>query len=197
MGGSVMASIINATTTGLTVTPDNSGQLTLSANGVTALTANTTGYLNFAKQPQIAGSQWPVFSAYTDGDSQTVSDSTWTKITLDNEEFDPNGNFASSRYTPTIAGYYNIMGEVSYGNASTSGQSACAIYKNGNRFKDGNTSPFTNVLGSYNVVHALIYFNGSTDYVELYTFQDTGSTRTVNTNSEVRTIFQGFLVRAA
>ena len=42
-----MASIINATTTGLTVTPDNSGQLTLSANGSTALTANTAGYCTF------------------------------------------------------------------------------------------------------------------------------------------------------
>lgn len=42
-----MASIINATTTGLTVTPDNSGQLTLSANGVTALTANTAGHCTF------------------------------------------------------------------------------------------------------------------------------------------------------
>jgi len=47
MGGSVMASIINATTTGLTVTPDNSGQLTLSANGSTALTANTAGHCTF------------------------------------------------------------------------------------------------------------------------------------------------------
>ena len=42
-----MASIINATTTGLTVTPDNSGQLTLSANGSTALTANTAGHCTF------------------------------------------------------------------------------------------------------------------------------------------------------
>ncbi len=50
-----MATIINAGTTALTITPDATGQLTLQANGVTALTANTTGYLNFAKQPTIAG----------------------------------------------------------------------------------------------------------------------------------------------
>ena len=42
-----MASIINATTTGITVTGDNSGQLTLSANGSTALTANTAGHCTF------------------------------------------------------------------------------------------------------------------------------------------------------
>ena len=42
-----MASIINATTTGITVTGDNSGQLILSANGSTALTANTAGHCTF------------------------------------------------------------------------------------------------------------------------------------------------------
>ena len=42
-----MASIINATTTGITVTGDNSGQLTLSANGSTAITANTAGHCTF------------------------------------------------------------------------------------------------------------------------------------------------------
>ena len=42
-----MASIINATTTGITVTGDNSGQLILSANGSTAITANTAGHCTF------------------------------------------------------------------------------------------------------------------------------------------------------
>ena len=86
MGGSVMASIINSTTTGLIVTPDNSGQLTLSANGVTALTANTTGYLNFAKQPQINGNEWPAFSAYTNSTTQSISVTTFTKILFQLEE---------------------------------------------------------------------------------------------------------------
>ena len=102
-----MATIINATSTGLTVTPDNSGQLTLSANGVTALTANTTGYLNFAKQPTIGGVEWPAFSAYSNT-AQTFVNGVEQKVTFAVENWDTNNNFASSRFTPTVAGYYQL-----------------------------------------------------------------------------------------
>ena len=56
-----MPTFINSTSTGLIITPDATGALTLQANGVTALTANTTGYLNFAKQPTIGGGEWPAY----------------------------------------------------------------------------------------------------------------------------------------
>ena len=139
----------------------------------------------------------PCFSAYTDATAQNITTTTWTKITLANEEFDTNNNFASSKFTPTVAGYYQITGEVSYTNAAVTAEAACSIYKNGNRFKDGFGAPFTNVLGSYCGVTAIIYFNGSTDYVELYTFQDSGGTRGVGVGDAARTYFQGVLVRSA
>ena len=142
MGGSVMASIINATTTGITVTGDNSGQLTLSANGSTALTANTTGYLNFAKQPTIGGVEWPAFSAYLNG-SQTLSTNTIAKILYDTELWDTNNNFASSRFTPTVAGYYQINALINVN--TTACRVYLAIYKNGSVYQTGPDSGTANV----------------------------------------------------
>ena len=192
-----MASIINSTTTGLIVTPDNSGQLTLSANGVTALPANTTGYLNFAKQPQINGNEWPAFSAYTNSTTQSISVTTFTKILFQLEEFDTNNNFASSRFTPTVAGYYQIVGQICFGGVSTAGLVIPAVFKNGSRFKDGNACPFDSTDGSFATVNCVVYLNGSTDYVELYVFHRASSTRDLNVNDAARLYFQGYLIRAA
>jgi hypothetical protein len=139
----------------------------------------------------------PAFSAYSDGTSQSVASATFTKITLVNEEFDTNNNFASSRFTPTVAGYYQITGQISYNNTTATGESFGTIFKNGSRFKDGFGAPFTNAVGSFCGVTALIYFNGSTDYVELYTYQDTGGSRVVGVGGTAGTYFQGVMVRSA
>lgn len=190
-----MASIINSTTTGLTVTPDNSGQLTLSANGVTALTANTTGYLNFTNQPTIGGVQWPAFSAYNNA-TQSISSNTLTKINFQVEDFDTNNNFASSRFTPTVAGYYQINAGLNIAPAA-SGVAAVAIYKNGNEWQSGSQVPLNGTYSVRPVVSTVIYFNGSTDYVEIYGLQISGGSLNVGTNVTIATWFTGSLVRGA
>ena len=52
----------------------------------------------------------PVFSAYLSGYQGGVSQSTWTKVSLNAEYYDTNSNFNTSTYkfTPTVAGYYQI-----------------------------------------------------------------------------------------
>ena len=195
-----MASIINATTTGITVTGDNSGQLTLSANGSTALTANTTGYLNFAKQPTIGGNEWPAFSAYKTS-HQSYSDNTWTKITYDTEEYDTNSNFASSRFTPTVAGYYLFTARNQFiADGTAMAEVNSAFWKNGAIAKTGTykyqPAALTAQFGS--TTSAVIYCNGSTDYVECYVRTD-GSTLYVYgaAGAAPYTYFQGILMRAA
>ena len=139
----------------------------------------------------------PAFSAYTDADTQSISNATWTKVILDTEEFDTNSNFASSRFTPTVAGYYQINGQTNFGGISASGHQASSLYKNGARYKDGSQNPFDATDGSGSVVSALLYFNGSTDYVELYIFQRSGASRNANVGNIARNYFDGCLVRAA
>ena len=196
MGGSVMASIINATTTGITVTGDNSGQLTLSANGSTALTANTTGYLNFAKQPTIGGSEWPAFSVFKSGSDQTLSDGTFTKVTFATETFDTNNNFASSTFTPTVAGYYQFTYAAQLF-ASAGTNMLITIYKNGSEYARG--TQINLASGNLNLIQLnatnIIYCNGSTDYIEIYAYIVASASRLVAASSA--TYFAGCLLRGA
>ena len=175
-----MASIITATTTsGLTQSADNSGVLQL---------ASGTG--NLVTVPAVTGTamvsgNMPAFSVYKSA-AQTLSSATFTKITFNTEEFDTANCFASDKFTPNVAGYYQINGQISNG---TGTQTVATIYKNGAVNKDGvNASAF----GA--VVSTIIYFNGSTDYVELYGYFASGA----NTGSGINsTWFNGSMIRAA
>lgn len=128
----------------------------------------------------------PAFSAYQSS-AQAISTGTWTKLTIDTEEFDTNNCFASSRFTPTVAGYYHVSGAVGM---TTPAGSYIAMYKNGSQFKIGSAANSSLCCA----MSCLIYFNGSTDYVDLYTYMGTGQ----NTSSgQTQTYFQAVLVRGA
>jgi hypothetical protein len=146
--------------------------------------------------PNVAGTG-PAFSAYANA-TVTLNNSVFTKIALQVEEFDTNGNFDSTtnyRFQPTIAGYYQISGGTTF-QPIGAGNRFLALYKNGSVFKYfGVLSPasvnFTQMYGS-----CLVYLNGSTDFVELYALQNGGGNIT-NSASNNETYFQGVLTRAA
>jgi hypothetical protein len=106
----------------------------------------------------------PAFSAYGSVD-QNFTSGVSTKITLDTEIFDTNNNFASSRFTPTVAGYYqiNAVGRINDTVGLTNGQ--VLIYKNGSNISSGVLIPAGLCLS---VASTITYLNGSSDYVELY-----------------------------
>lgn len=138
----------------------------------------------------------PAFSAYLSS-SQSIANATFAKVQCNTEEFDTNSNYDNAtnyRFTPTVAGYYQVNGAVTFGSAAT-GICVCTIYKNGTRFKDGVVVGF-NTGGSSSTASALIYFNGSTDYAELYGYQNSGVSASL-TNTTYATYFQGVLVRGA
>jgi hypothetical protein len=61
----------------------------------------------------------PAFNAYYAGASQAIATGTFTKALFDTEFFDTNSCFASSRFTPTVAGYYQINGTLSFSGSTT------------------------------------------------------------------------------
>ena len=137
----------------------------------------------------------PAFSAYksSGAGNQSITSATFTKITFDTEEFDTNSNFASSRFTPTVAGYYQISASLDLqGTSATASQTA--IYKNGANFKASGFGGITNGEVFFTIT-SLIYLNGSTDYVEIYGYIN-GTSTVVNASSGSYTWFQGVLVRA-
>lgn len=140
------------------------------------------------------GIQGPAFSAYA-GAGTSCNNGVYTKIALNSEEFDTNSCFDSStnyRFTPNVAGYYQIAGNISCG--GTAGFAA-NIFKNGSLWKRGNQSESSAASVGY-MVESLIYFNGSTDYVELYAYNGTGGTVTTNYTAPF-VYFYGSMVRAA
>lgn len=136
----------------------------------------------------------PAFSAYKSS-AQSISNAVFTKITFDSEEFDTATNFASSTFTPTVAGYYQTEGVIGL-DSGAAGVAGIFIYKNGSRFKDGTSSPFNSSDNNRIAVSSLIYMNGSTDYLELYVYQSSGLSKNANSGANV-TYFQASLARSA
>ena len=178
-----MSVIINASTTsGLVMTSDLSGVLTFQQGGVSLPNGGVA----------------PAFSAYLNTTQATAS-GTSTKVTCNTEEFDTNSNYDNAtnyRFTPTVAGYYQVTGEIQYVATVSTAVCTAILYKNGSQFKTGAQihGSTTKAIGS--IVSALVYFNGSTDYVELYAFQDTGLSQNLN-GSASNVYFQACLVRGA
>jgi len=133
----------------------------------------------------------PAFSAYP-SNSQSLTTNTFTKLQYNTKEFDTNSNYDNAtnyRFTPTVAGYYSFTAAISVATNVTRG--ILNFYKNGSSFKQFDMNyAVNNYAGA-----ALIYLNGSTDYVELYGFL-TGVTPSLGSGSTAA-FFQASLVRAA
>jgi hypothetical protein len=130
----------------------------------------------------------PAFSAYQSTlQALTVSNQ---KILYQTEEFDTNNCYdpAQSRFTPNVAGYYQFTGTVQ---GTTPAYLVMLLQKNGADFKNG----YDNNAGVQRAaISALVYLNGTTDYVELFAYSATAQDTVVG---QASTFFQGVLVRAA
>ena len=178
------------TTTPLAVTSGGTGVTTSTGSGANVLgTAPTITGATIT----VAATAAPAFSAYQSS-AQNITNATITKVTFTSEEFDTNNNYASSTFTPTVAGYYQVNGCLAF--VSPVSTSVIIVYKNGVRFKDGVLGSPTALTNQGSNVSALIYMNGSTDYLELYGFHSAGST--VATVATVYAVyFQASMVRSA
>lgn len=128
--------------------------------------------------------------------NQSIANATATKIQLNTEAFDTNSNFDSTtnyRFTPTVAGYYQINASVYNGNNGGTGTQLIAIYKNGSPYKY-TFGPYTN--GGSMGIFDIVSLNGSTDYIEIYYIQSSGATQLI-TGGALYTWCSGSLVRGA
>ena len=113
----------------------------------------------------------PSFAVKKGSDVQTLSSNTHTKVTFDTELFDTNGNFASSRFTPTVAGQYYFCADLHHYNSASGATTIrnTALYKNGSvhthTLRTENSAPGYTIKVE---VSAIIEMNGTTDYVEVY-----------------------------
>ena len=174
------------------ISGNTSGAITLSAPDVSG---TNTATLPAATGTVMVSGNMPAFSAYA-GSSQSIANATFTKVQINTEEFDTANAFDSTtnyRFTPLVAGYYQVNGTVTMGSNPLSFQ--ISIYKNGSSFKKGLLTNTSASLQQTNV-SALVYLNGSTDYIELYVFQGSGVSVSTVTSSDL-TYFQAAMVRAS
>lgn len=131
----------------------------------------------------------PTFGAYS-AVTQTVTASGFRKLAFATKEHDATSAYdaATSRFQPSVAGYYMIAAAVGAQSAAFSSNCLLTIYKNGVEYKRGN-QPASSTWGVH--VSAMVYLNGTTDYVELYAYSD--NTVTLAAGAAI-TYFQGGLM---
>ena len=189
-----------------------SGNLTLGSNQLTAggltyptsdgttgqyLQTNGSGTLSFATVTSTEY-QGPAVSVQRATSTQSLTDSTWTKIQFNSENFDTDNCFDSStnyRFTPTKAGYYAVHGQVdiSYSNIEPSSQSV-ALYKNGSVEKRTQSSGTGLPYGARVNLNHLVYMNGSSDYLEIFAYVN--RTSVIATYDENKTSFHAYWVHS-
>jgi hypothetical protein len=158
-------------------------------SGTTGVSQVQDGSVTQAKlAPNVSGNG-PAFSVYQNS-VQAFPAATETKMQFQGKEFDTAAAFdvtTNYRFQPTVSGYYQIEGNISFGTNVTA---YLAVYKNGAKFKQG--AVITNCTTVS--LATLVYLNGSTDYIELWGFTSSAQN---SASGAALCYFQGFLARAA
>jgi hypothetical protein len=173
-------------TQNLTIRTNADGTFTIARGNVGATTQDV---LTIDANGVIAMPQTIVaFSAYSTT-AQLLPTSTSTKLLFPTEEVDTNNSFASSRFQPTVAGWYWVCGGFQVATSLTT--LILQLQKTGVVYK--NIGYVANTGGCFG--GCMVYLNGSTDYVELFASQTAAAQNTDPSSSGV--YFQGHLVAKA
>jgi hypothetical protein len=141
----------------------------------------------------------PAFSAYRFGAYQAFTQNTFTKVAAQQESFDTNNCYDSTtnyRFTPTVAGYYQVNGMIGIQNGSTYSRAIASIYKNGAEYTRADVNQSTITFISVQV-SSLIYMNGTTDYLELYVYSNASAPNVDYGPSPIASFFSAAMVRGA
>ena len=114
--------------------------------------------------------------------NQTIPHNTWTIIQNNLEDWDNGNNYNTEtyRFTSVTDGYYYVIGQCMYGTLSGDSQlNMIAVFKNG--IRTGIEDDVRGYSGYYVSlqVFGMIYL-GVGDYVDIRTFQYSGSTQTLS-----------------
>tara|TARA_R100000234_G_C5002551_1_gene181006 strand:+ start:28 stop:759 length:732 start_codon:yes stop_codon:yes gene_type:complete len=137
---------------------------------------------------------YPAFSVYqsTSVDEQALATSTWTRITLDTENYDNGNNFSSNYFTAPYHGIYHFDGKIlldsnadsDAGDFDAKERLDCSLFKNASSATYGSSS--LRVASSLHLVAAAITDSvwearlstdlelDAGDYIGMYAWQNTG-----------------------
>lgn len=122
-------------------------------------------------------------------------------VAFDAKVFDPFGFFDGTKFQPKIAGYYRLSTNLVLSGGTSGAQLEVAIAKNGTIGTIGTTQQVTALpafrsdgWGGANVTD-IIYFNGTTDYAEVYDWMSASAT--LRGTAGERTSFSAELIGAS
>ena len=158
----------------------------LKVKTITSSQIGSSSVIQSALAPNVAGNG-PLIYATTTVATTVPTGLPATKITLNTVSPDTNNNFANSRFTPTVAGHYQINGAV-FVTGSGVNSLAAYIHRNGSPTIGGSS---VNALTYNSVTSIILYLNGAGDYVELFASHSNGS------NASVSGAMNACLIRSA
>lgn len=184
VGGKIAVSDLADGTDGELITWDASGNPTTVAVGTSGqvLTSNGAGA---APTFQAAAGGTSASAKVRKTTAQSINNSTATLLTWDSEDFDTDTihdtSSNTSRLTATTAGKYLLIANIVFSSNNT-GNRQILIYKNGSSTGDsllwGNSGG-----GEDQTLFTSLYDLSSSDYLECYVWQDSGTSINVTTSS--------------
>lgn len=196
-------------TTGTMITSGDTGSVTNAMlagaipNSKLANSSITVGTTTVALGGSISGlaPTGPAFQARASG-NQGLSIGIYTKVNFATVMFDTDTcyNIGTSRFTPSMAGYYHVFASIHvyHGSFGSPYTVRCQIYKNGTMYLAGQEiGPASSGQTNNPQVFGLIPMNGTTDYLEVYTWTNNPNQQAVQGGIPDMSYWGAYLARAA
>ena len=187
-------------TTNIEPIADN-GTVTLGSSGDTfTVPSGVTVNMSSATQTGVGGVNTPAFLAYSaNGQSQTVSDATTTKLDFETELYDTDSAFSSdTKFTVPSgkAGKYQFTANVSwYHDGGQFSRAFISLYKNGSEFMRFERRGSNIYNGSYSQqsLNFTVDDDASAgDYYEVYGYFENITTTYTSSSFTMANFFKGF-----
>lgn len=121
----------------------------------------------------------PMFSVHKNGTNQVITAGVWTELTWSTERWDTNANFASNRFTPSVAGKYSCYVIAQHIGATVGEDVYVSLRKNGAMDASASFSYAKAAIAASNQLQTKRDFSlNGTDYVSAWVY------RSVNTDIE-------------
>jgi len=143
------------------------------------LLVSDAGTLKRMDYSYIKAANTPAFQAYLSS-NQTITEVVDVKLACDTELYDTDSAYDNSsnyRFTPQTAGKYMVYACATFTTSTDDNMRSVSlmVHKNGSRVDFFGTSYRNNHIRNAQVYGSVIVdFNGSSDYVEIYSFGNTG-----------------------
>jgi len=141
--------------------------------GVEAFDLDDDGVLSLPKQSRAR--------AYQSGTGQSISHNTLTKVTLNTKNYDEQNEFdiaSNYRFTTNSGGYYLLIGKVRFSSPTTDQAIVTQLRKNGTIVAQSDSS-VSGTQGNASCSTAAVIYLVTNDYVELWVWQNSGSSKTL------------------